>query len=818
MAYSLTDPCNSKRDLVVFNKPNPTTMIKNYLLITIRSLLKNKLYISINITGMAIAIACCIISYFNYDFNLSFDENHVNRSTIYRVNSVREFQNELTSFGVVPIALGNAIRQNIADVDEVVRYSPDAGNFRIGDDLFNTEYNDVDPSFFKVFSFDFIEGSGDLSDKSKICISEELAVKYFGKEKALGKTMIQMLDSGKTKEFTVSGVFRHPPTNSSFFSTAYVTYENAFKGDDPEYTENSWRYRNTLFVQIKNPSRVSAIESQLLPYTENNNKIREDFIIKKFELDPMEGMAVRDSYAERPGTWTREGSPKAAVVGIGMMGIFVLLIACFNLTNTAVAISSRRLKEIGIRKVMGSSRKHLIFQFIGETTLICTFALLLGIVIGEFVLIPAFNELWPEIKLTPHYIDKPNFLIFIICTLLFTSLLAGSYPAFYISRFQPISILKGKLRFGGTNYFTRSLLVLQFGISLAAIVCSFAFTDNAKYQREFDLGFDKTGLVYTYVNGRSEYETFRNELTANPDIISVAGSEHHLYSSMYNDPIKHEDKEIEVDILNVGDDYLKTVGLTLKEGRDFEKDSETDRKEAVIITEGVVKKLGLKNPIGSKITWMDTVNYYVVGVVKDIYNRGLWEEFEPVMLKYGSKDAVSHILVKAPASKLTAVNQFMEQRWKELFPNRMYAGRYMDEEMVEANTVNNNIVVMFVFLGIVALMLSATGLFTMVSLNIIKKMKEIGVRKVLGASIGNISKVINKEFVIILIIAAAVGSFLGAWMSTMLMDSIWDYYRSASVVTLIMSSVILFAVCVLSIGYKVYSTARVNPANVLREE
>jgi putative ABC transport system permease protein len=818
MAYSLTYGRNPATRFVVSNTPNPATMLKNYLLITIRSLLKNKLYIFINITGMAIAIACCIVAYFNYDFNVTFDQNHLNRSSIYRVNSVREFQKELTSFGVVPIALGNAIKQNIADVDAVIRYSPDQGNFRIHEELFNTEYTNVDSAFFNVFTFDFIEGSGDLSDKSKICISEELAIKYFGKEKALGKPLTQMLDSGKMREFTVAGVFKHPPTNSSFPGAAYMRYENMFNGNDPDFHENSWRYRNTLFVQIKNPSRLATVESQMIPYTENNNKIREDFIIKKFELDPMEGMAVRDGYQERPATWTREGSPIAAVVGIGMMGIFVLLIACFNLTNTAVAISSRRLKEIGIRKVMGSSRKHLIFQFIGETTLICAAALLLGIVIGEFILVPAFNELWPEIKLIPHYFDRPNFLIFIGGTLLFTSLLAGSYPAFYISRFQPISILKGKLRFGGTNYFTRVLLVLQFGISLIAIVCSFAFTDNAKYQREFDLGFDKSGLVFTYVNGQSEYETYRNALAGNPDIISIAGSEHHIYSSAFNDPIKFEDKETETDILNVGDDYLKTVGLTLKEGRDFEKDSETDRKESVIITEGLAKKLGLKNAIGSKITWMDTVHYYVVGVVQDIYNRGLWEEMEPVMLRYGKKDVVTHILVKASTSNLISVNQFMEQRWKEIFPNRMYVGRYMDEEMVEANTVNNNIVVMFVFLGVVALMLSATGLFTMVSLNIIKKMKEIGVRKVLGASIGNISKVINKEFVIILIIASALGSFLGSWMSGMLMGSIWDYYKNATAITLVTSSLILFTVCALSIGYKVYSTARVNPASVLREE
>ncbi len=779
--------------------------------------MKNKLYLFINIFGMGTAIACCIVAYFNFDVNESFDLNHINAPTIYRVNSVREFQNELTTFGIVPMALGNVIRQNVQEVDEEVRYSRDGGDFRIGVELFNSDFVNVDPAFFKIFTFEFVEGNGALKDKSEICISTELAQKYFGKEKALGKAITQILDSGRTKEYVVAGVFKEQPTNSSFSNQAYVHFDNQF-GRDPEYHENTWRFRTTLFIQVNDPSRIKTIEGQIKPYTENNNKIREDFIMRAFELQSFVGMAVSDSYDERPGTWTRDGAPIAAVVGLSMMGIFVLLIACFNLTNTAVAISSRRLKEIGIRKVMGSSRKHLIFQFIGETTLICFVALLVGIVIGEFILIPAFNQLWPELKLATDYFGRPNFLIFMGGTLVFTSLLAGGYPAFYISKFQPTSILKGKLKFGGTNYFTRVLLTLQFAISLMGIVCSIAFTDNARFQRDFDLGFDQKGLVYTYVANRSEYETYRNALAGNPDIISIAGSEHHLYSSAYNDPIKHEDKEIEVDILNVGDDYLNTVGLTLREGRDFRKDSETDRKESVIITEGLARKLGMREAIGKEITWMDTVRYYVVGVVKDIYNNGLWEEMDPIMFKYGSKDVVNHILVNVPAEKLVSVNQFMETKWKEIFPNKLYNGRYMDEELVEANTVNNNIVKMFIFLGIVALMLSATGLFTLVSLNIIKKMKEIGVRKVLGASMGNISKVINTEFVIILLIACILGGFSGAWMSGMLMASIWDYYQEATLATLIISASILFAVSILSIGYKVYSTTKLNPANVLRDE
>jgi putative ABC transport system permease protein len=781
-------------------------------------MMKNKLYLFINIFGMAISIACCIIGYFNYDHNASFDQMHTNASTIYRIGSVREFQKELTEFGHAPIALGNAIKRNIPEVDQVVRFSPDGANFRIKNDLFSSDLTYVDAPFFKVFTYEFIEGNGDLKNQSEICISEELAVKYFGEEPALGKPITQMLDSGKTKEYVVAGVFKKQPSNSSFYGQAFSLYDNAFEFATGDFNENSWKYRNNLFVQIKDAGRVPAIQDQLKQYIDNNNKIREDFIIKYFLVEPFEGMAVRDSYSDKNGTWTRDGSPLAAVIGIGMMGVFVLLIAIFNLTNTAVAISSRRLKEIGLRKVMGSTRKHLIIQFIGETTLICFLSLLLGVLIAELFLLPAFNKLWPDFNMVTDYFGRPNFLIFMVLTLIFTSLLAGSYPAFYISKFEPASILKGTLKFGGTNAFTRVLLSLQFTISLAGIVCSFAFTDNATFQRNFDMGFEKNGVVFTNVNGRSEYETYRNELAENPDIISITGTQSHLYASGFNDPIKHEDKEIEVDIMDISAEYLPTMNIVLLEGRNFESESGTDRKESVIITEGLAKQLGMNNAIGKEIIWLDTVKYYVVGVVKDIYTNGLWEKMDPVMFRYAPKDNVNHIIVQANTDKLISVNQFMEAKWKILFPDKIYDGNYMNEQMVEADTVNKNLVKMFAFLGIVALMLSVTGLFTLVSLNIIRKMKEIGVRKVLGASTWNITSVVNREFVIILLIACVGGGAMGWWLSGLLMGSIWDYYQQVSVVSMFISAIILLTASIISIGYKLYKTTRLNPANVLRVE
>ena len=273
-----------------------------------------------------------------------------------------------------------------------------------------------------------------------------------------------------------------------------------------------------------------------------------------------------------------------------------------------------------------------------------------------------------------------------------------------------------------------------------------------------------------------------------------------------------------MDIIDVGDDYLKTMGLDLVAGRDFQKDSETDRKESVIVTEKLAKSFGWDKPIGKEIIWMDTVRLFVVGVVKDVYTEGLWRELAPMMIRYTGPDQYSHVIVSAPVNKLSDINKYMEQEWKQIFPNRLYNGRFLDEIMVEATTVNDNIVKTFVFLGIVALLLSATGLYTLVSLNIIKKMKEIGVRKILGASISNITRIINTEFVIMLVISSILGSVMSYFGVEALMGSIWDYYQPMTNLTLGISVFLLFFISGIAVGYKVFSAASMNPVNTLRVE
>jgi len=603
--------------------------------------------------------------------------------------------------------------------------------------------------------------------------------------------------------------------NSSFYQRqAYLNFENC-KDEHPETTDDNWRHESSIYIEISNPSSVAGVHEQLQKYIENNNQVREDFIINEYALDHLPTMATNDVTQHIP-NWTWNAPPPAAIVGAAAMGILILLIACFNLTNTAIAISSRRLKEIGIRKVMGGMRKQLILQFIGETMLICFFALLVGLFLAE-ILAEGWNLMWDGMRIELQYSNNLSFLIFTVVVLIFTGLLAGAYPAFYISNFQPISILKGKVKFGGTNYFTRTLLGLQFAISLIAIVSAIAFLRNSQYQTEYDLGFDVNGTVIAWMNS-DDFEVYQNAVQGNSKIISTAGAASGIFSNRTHEPVKHDSKQVEVDIIEVGDRYLETMNLSLVAGRDFIKDSETNKRESIIISQKMADLFGLDEALGKEVIWKDTSKLYVVGVVKDVYTGGLWRPMEPMMIRYVGKERYSQIVVNAKSEDVAEVNKYMEARWKEIFPNNLYNGFMLNEETHEIESVNGNIVSMNAFLGIVALVLSATGLFTLVSLNIIRRTKEIGVRKVLGASVMNIARIINTEFFAILILASVVGSVLSYLSVDLLMSSIFEYYQGTDALTFTVSIWVMLFVSASVVGYKVFTAASMNPVKTLRDE
>ncbi|HEY5919426.1 MAG TPA: FtsX-like permease family protein, partial [Chryseolinea sp.] len=350
------------------------------------------------------------------------------------------------------------------------------------------------------------------------------------------------------------------------------------------------------------------------------------------------------------------------------------------------------------------------------------------------------------------------------------------------------------------------------------IVCSIAYVQNARYQEQYNLGFDIHGSIISLLNGEQEFSQYRNALEQNPDVISTAGARSGIFSNRLHKPVKFESKQAEVDIIEVGDNYLKTMGLNLLQGRDFIKDSRSDENESIIITENMAVLFGWEHPIGKEVILDDSLKLIVVGVVKNVYTQGLWREMDPMMIRYILPDKYDQIVVSADPEDVAAVNGDMKSKWSTLFPSRLYSGKMLITGIQEVTDLNKSIMRVYAFVALIATLLSATGLYTLVSLNIIRRMKEIGVRKVLGASVYHIYRIVNLEFLIILIIAFVLGSWASYNLTQVVMSSIWKYYQSANGFSFAIGIASMLVVSVLTIGYKVFSVATMNPVKTLRDE
>lgn len=799
-------------------------MFKNYLLITYRSLIKNKLFILINVFGMGIAIACCIVAYVNLDYYSNWDKSFGNTENIYRVQFLRDFQNSIERYGVSPMPLRSFVQQNIKGVSLTSRYHSTYSDIRIGDDVFGTQMAFADSSFFDLFEFELKYGTfQNFGDRSKIFISDDVALKYFNKEDVVGEPFTQIIlgkdGVRRPKEFIVGGVFKKKPYNSSFNFQIITLFDNFWDVNlNSDLTEMSWKgFTGALFFQVDNPSDVSAITSQLQQFVEPQNKVREDFKITAYYLQPFVSM-MKQNRASRVLDNALGTVPAEAFTVPAIMAFLLLLLACFNFTNTSIAISSKRLKEIGVRKVMGGQRHQLIFQFFGENLMLCFFSLLVGLAIADW-LVPAYNSLWPWLELNLSYTENAGFILFLVGLLVATAIIAGSYPSFYITSYEPVSILKGTAKFGGINWFTRILLGGQFVISLLAIIMSVAFYNNGKYQQEYDLGFAKSGVISTEISDEGSFNTYRDALAENKNIKIISGTKNHIATTYYKDPVTYEFEMREVDIMDIGDHYFDAMEMSLLAGRHFEPNSETDRKESIIVTEEFVKVFGWQSdPIGKRIVLSDSIQLYVIGVVKNVYNQALFAPVKPLMIRYVFPNEYEQIIVSADAKNISAVNAFMEKKWKEVFPNSQYNGRLMDAVLHESNNINKNVVTIFGFLGFFAVLMTGIGLYTLVSLNINKKMKQIGVRKVLGASISNIVWTINLEFIINLIISIAIGGALGYKAANLMMDSVWEYYLKLNLAGLTICIITMILVVAIAVGQKAFNAAAINPTEVLRNE
>lgn len=794
-------------------------MLASYYRLAIRTFLKNKIPFLINLIGMSIALGCCITAYVNYQYAAAFDSQQQHAAHIYRIGFWENSEERSTPYGVTPMPVGNLVRENLSDGEAVIQYISKSAQFRIGDEMFQSRFMYVDPIFTKIFTIDLLYGTLDLKDKSQILISDKLAQIYYHSTDVVGKPLTQII-SGEPRDYVVSGVYKAFPFNSSFTSDLITTYDNYFVDiTQKEAIENDWSRWTTTFLYLNGNTPIASINKQLEQYIITQNEARPDLKASQFYVEPFIGMASRALKQKNQGHWMNMPMPPAAVIAPFAMASLLLLVACFNFMNNAIAVSGNRLKEIGIRKVIGGRRKELIIQFLSETLIFCLFSMLLSLVFAEYFT-AGWNSMWAGLEIKINYTENYALFIALGCLLLLTASLAGGYAAFYVSSFKPIQVLKGSIQLGDGNWLNKSLLVFQFSISLAAVIFALAFYTNSRFQKEYDLGYSYNNVIQVPLDNPQQYDQLKNILAANSKIISIGGSEQHIYNSSYAAAIRADNqKEKEVDVLNVGDHYFETVNVRLIAGRKFGEDSASDMAESIIVNEEFTRAFGLgMDAVGKRMTINDTIPVYIVGVVKDVYLRALFEPLAPVVFRYVPAEKYKYLVASTTPGQLVEVNQEIKAAWQKLFPAMLYTGKLMEQDMVMVLEHFDSVVVLYTFLGIVAIIMSVSGLYSLVSLNLQKRTKEFGIRKILGASLSHMTLKASQLFLIIMGVSFIIGSLMGTVMVNGLMSTVWEYYEAINAQVISLAIIILFVIAVATIGYKILKVTKSNPVDSLRYE
>jgi len=791
-------------------------MFRNYLVVTFRNLWKNRIFTLINIAGMGISLATCIVAFFNHMFNYEFDRIHENFDEIYRITCFRDMQGREQEYGAVPATLGLGIKKDLPGIERAARFARSGSPVRTGENIFQANIFYVDPEFLDIFTLPLIYGDkASVAGQANIFLSEKMSKILFGESYPVGKTVSVFNDQSREFTYTVSGVFRDMPENSSFQMDVLSHFDNFMLMWNVNDADWRWMTRG-LFVQIPDRSVLSSVTEGLKTYLPVQNRAREDFRINRFSLVPLKDVGKNSMDIWSSGL--RSSLHPAALYAPPIMALFILLIACFNFANTSVATFSRRVKEIGLRKTFGGQRVQLVTQFMVETLIICFLALLTGLAIAAF-LVPAYSSLWAYMSIELTFSKYAAFWIFLVLLLLLTGFIAGVYPALYISSFSPAYVFKGASPFHGSGKLSALLLVLQFTISIMSLVMGISFSRNAVYQNTLDLGYDRDRIIVVPVPGNL-YSSYRNEVISNPKVIAAEGTWTHIGWGVNRRPVKDAEKQLETYFLDIGPEYARAVGLRLTEGRLFDRErAGADRSnKSIIVNKKLVNDFGWSDAVGKTITLYDTTTLTVIGVVEDFYTSGVWQKIEPAVLRLSDRNDFGILAVRTNPEDIADVLDFLGDEWKKMSSNQVFAGRTQEDIMQEEKDINGSILKVVVFLAIIATLLSLIGMYNLVSLDIIRRTKEVGIRKIQGAPVPLLMFLISKKFLVILLIAALLGSAGGFYLSLKLMDSIWDYFVEIGAGILVAASMIMIIATMATLSFKILRAAMKNPVDSLRYE
>jgi len=616
------------------------TLFRNYSKTSVRSLLKNPLSSFINVFGLSFAIGICILVYAFMEYDQSIDQFHANKQEVFLTTFYADRDGSLQHYGTTPRPLAEMLKEDFAQIKKVCRVEDGNVVLKYGDNVFYERVRYADAAFLEMFTFPLKWGAASsLTDLNSIILSEDMSIKYFGDENPVGKELLMIFGDQTKKAFMVTGVAATFPKAHAIDFNFLINFENT-RIADITYNNDDWsQFVNATLIQVENPSEIRSIESGMEKYKALQNEVQHNWPITSFSFVPL--VTLFEKSANIKDCISQDGNVEGRI-GMPIIAIFMLTLACFNYINIAIVSAAKRLKEIGVRKVIGASRTKVIVQFLTENVVVTFFALLMGLLLGMFIFTPWFVQFtgWPlEVKMWDG-----NLWIFLVLLLLFTGIASGIYPAFYISKFDATRIFKGSLEFGRKNSLTKVFLGIQLILACLTITSGVVFTQNNSYQRNRSWGYNQKEALYVKVPDQAAFEKLKIAMAQNPDILPLSGSSDHLGRGVSNAVVQlPPDRQYEVSQLSVDAQYFETMGLELSKGRGFHDHAGSDR-QAIVVNELLVQNLKLTEPIGYQVE-IDSIKYEVIGVLKDFHNRSFFSKMEPTIFKVAEEKDYRYLTI-----------------------------------------------------------------------------------------------------------------------------------------------------------------------------
>ncbi|HEX6169809.1 MAG TPA: ABC transporter permease, partial [Chitinophagaceae bacterium] len=791
----------------------------NYFKLAWRNLVKSKGYSAINIGGLAVGMAVAmLIGLWVYD-ELSFNKYHRNYDRIAQVMQHANFNGKWETQVANPALMGPELRAKFgSDFKYVVQSSWQGGHLLSVDNKpFTKTGLFFEPEAPEMLSLRMLKGTkAGLKDPYSILLSASTAEALFGKEDPINKTI--KLD--RNYEVKVTGVYEDLPDNSSFRSLEIMMPWKLWEIQNPwaKEMEEPWGSNfSQTYVQIADNADMERVSAKIKNVKLNNvgkDEAKYQWIVF---LQPMRKWNLYNEFKNAVNT----GGNIRYVRLFGMIGIFVLLLACINFMNLATARSEKRAKEVGIRKTVGSMRWQLINQFFGESYLVVLLAFVLSLIL-VVLLLPLFNDVAGKKIVFPW--QNPFFWVFSLVFIFITGLLSGSYPAFYLSSFQPLKVLKGTFRVGKLASVPRKVLVvLQFTVSVSLIIGTIIVYQQIQHAKNRPIGYTRNGLITTGMQKEigEHYDVIRNELKNSGAIKEMTGCQSPL-TAVWNTnggfDWEGKDPNLAVDFPNNGVSYEfgKTVNWKIKDGRDFSRDFATD-SSAFIINESAVRFLGFQDPVGKMLKWNNRP-YTIIGVINDIMQESPFYPVRPTLYHVDADTNMWNTILRLnPQQNAQQSISKIEQVWKKYTPGVPFDYKFVDEEFGRKFLDEERFGKLSSYFAILAIFISCLGLFGMASFVAEQKTKEIGIRKVLGASVMNLWRLLSTEFILLVVFSSALAAPIGYYLSNNWLTN-YDYRIKIGWQVFVMAALAALAITLLTVSFQAIKAAIANPVKSLRTE